>query len=71
LVIDNPSRRKLNLNRLSLNELKRHPYINYYQAKAITDYRRLRGSLHSLQELRLLPDFPPEAVSRLEPYVEF
>lgn len=71
LVIDNPSPRKLNLNRLSLNELKRHPYINYYQAKAITDYRRLRGSLHSLQELRLLPDFPPEAVSRLEPYVEF
>ena len=60
---------QLNVNRLSLNELKRHPYINYYQAKAITDYRRLHGPLHSLDELRLLPDFPVEAIKRLEPYV--
>lgn len=60
---------QLNVNRLSLNELKRHPYINYYQAKAITDYRRLHGPLHSLDELRLLPDFSPEAIKRLEPYV--
>ena len=48
---------QLNVNRLSLNELKRHPYINYYQAKAIIDHRRLQGPLHSLSELRLLPDF--------------
>lgn len=60
---------QLNVNRLSLNELKRHPYINYYQAKAIIDYRRQHGSLHSLSELRLLPDFPAEAIKRLEPYV--
>ena len=60
---------QLNVNRLSLNELKRHPYINYYQAKAITDYRRLHGPLHSLDDLRLLPDFPVEAIKRLEPYV--
>ena len=37
LVINNPSPKKLNVNQLSLNELKRHPYINFYQAKAITD----------------------------------
>ena len=60
---------QLNVNRLSLNELKRHPYINYYQAKAITDYRRLHGPLHSLDDLRLLPDFPVEAIKRLKPYV--
>lgn len=60
---------QLNVNRLSLNELKRHPYINYYQAKAIIDHRRLQGPLHSLSELRLLPDFSPEAIKRLEPYV--
>lgn len=62
---------QLNVNRLSLNDLKRHPYINYYQAKAITDYRRLHGPLHSLNDLRLLPDFPAEAIKRLEPYVCF
>jgi len=63
--------RQLNVNRLSLNELKRHPYINYYQAKAITDYRRLHGPLHSLDDLHLLQEFPDEVISRLKPYVCF
>ena len=71
LVIEHAAPKKLNLNRLSVNELRRHPYINFYQARAITDYRRLHGSLRSLQELRLSKDFPPEAIIRLEPYVEF
>ena len=63
--------RQLNVNSLSLNELKRHPYINYYQAKAITDYRRLHGPLRSLDDLRLLPDFSEEVINRLKPYVCF
>lgn len=63
--------RCLNLNQLSLNELRRHPYVNYYQARAIVDYRRLYGPLNSLDDLSLLPDFPPEAIERLKPYVTF
>ena len=63
--------RKMNVNTLTLGELKRHPYINYYQAKAIVDYRRLRGPIHSLNDLRLCKDFPPEEIKRLEPYVTF
>ena len=71
VIPDDTKFHKINLNRLSLNELKRHPYINYYQARAIVDYRRLHGPLESLQQLSLLPDFPSEAIQRLEPYVEF
>ena len=70
-VVEHPSPVRLNLNRLTLQQLRRHPYINYYQAKTIVDYRRLHGSLKSLDDLRLSRDFPPEAISRLEPYVEF
>ena len=71
LVINEAHPQKLNLNKLSLNELKRHPYINYYMARAITDYRRLHGPIHSLNDLRLSRDFPPEILTRLAPYVEF
>ena len=71
LVVENPSPRKLNVNRLSLNDLKRHPYLNFYQARDITDYRRLHGPLRSLDDLRLSKDFPQEAIDRLSPYVEF
>ena len=63
--------RKLNLNKLDINQLKRHPYVNFYQARAIVDRRRLHGSLKTLDDLRLLPEFPEEAITRLAPYVEF
>jgi DNA uptake protein ComE-like DNA-binding protein len=71
LVIQDAQPRKLNINQLSLNELKRHPYINYYQARAIEDYRRLHGPIKSINDLRLSKDFPPEAIERLKPYVAY
>ena len=70
-VVENACPEKLNINQLSLAALKRHPYINYFQAKAILDYRRLHGPIHSLDDLRLSKDFPPEAIARLTPYVEY
>lgn len=63
--------KKLNLNRLTLNELKHHPYINFYQARRIIDYRRLKGPLHGIDDLRLLKDFSQRDIERLRPYVEF
>lgn len=62
---------RLNVNKLSLNELKRHPYINFYMARSIVDFRRLHGDLQSLDQLKLLKDFSEEKVRRLQPYVTF
>lgn len=70
-VVEGSHPHKLNVNKLSLDELKRHPYINFFQAKAITDYRRLHGPIKSLQDLRLSKDFPPETIERLLPYVAY
>lgn len=70
-TVQDPQPDKLNLNRLKLNELRRHPYLNYYMAKAIVDYRRLHGNITSLQDLRLLPNFTPEVIKHLEPYVSY
>ena len=71
VIPDEDQLRKINLNALSLNELKRHPYISFYQARAILDFRRLHGRIESLRQLALDRDFPPEAIERLEPYVEY
>ena len=71
IIPDGTEFRKMNLNRLSLNELKRHPYINFYQAREIVDFRRLHGRIENLQQLSLSKDFPPEAIERLLPYVEY
>lgn len=70
-TLGNAQLRKLDLNRLTLNQLKQHPYINFYMARDIIDYRRLKGPLHSLNDLHLLRDFPPDVIRRLEPYVTF
>ena len=62
---------KLNINTLSLSKLRQHPYLNFYQARAICDYRRLKGPLHSLDDLKMLPEFPADVIARLRPYVSF
>lgn len=69
--VDATAVRKLNLNTLSLSKLRQHPYVDFYMARAINDYRRLKGPLKSLDDLRLLPEFPPEVLERLRPYVTF
>ena len=63
--------RKLNINKLTLSQLRRHPYIGFYQAKTIIGHRRLYGPIHSLDELSLYKDFPPETIEKLRNYVEF
>ena len=70
-IVDHPTPQRLNINRLSLKQLRNHPYINYYQAKAIVDYRRLHGDIKSLQDLRFSKDFTEGAIRRLEPYIEY
>lgn len=68
----NPAKvHRLNVNKLSLLELRRHPYINYYQAKAIVDYRRLYGEIHDMGQLKLMKDFTPDDFERLRHYIEY
>jgi hypothetical protein len=67
----NPHTEKINLNTATLPQLRKHPYMNFYQARAICDYRRLKGKLTNLSQLHLLKDFTPETIERLRPYIAF
>ena len=69
--VETPVYRKLNFNKTQFGVLARHPYVGYDRAKTIDGYRRSQGEIHSLDDLSLLPDFSPEVLKRLEPYVEF
>ena len=62
---------RINLNKLTLSQLRKHPYINFYQAKEIVDLHRKNGSLKSLADLRFSRQFTANDLKRLEPYVEF
>ncbi len=63
--------RKLNVNKLSLEQLRKHPYISFYQAKAIVEYRRLHGPINNLQQLSTTGLFPKETIIKLQPYIDY
>lgn len=69
--VDDVSLEKINVNTATLQQLSRHPYINFHRARAIIDFRRLRGKISSLDELKMSKDFTPEIIERLEPYVVY
>lgn len=71
ISIDENNIRRLRINQLTLSQLKRHPYLNYYQARAISDYRRLRGNIHSISELKLMKEFSNHDIERIGPYIEY
>jgi DNA uptake protein ComE-like DNA-binding protein len=51
--------------------LNRHPYISFYQAKAIYELRRKKGKLHQFGELKNLPEFTEDQLKKIEPYLSF
>lgn len=71
LKID-PSRiQTLNVNKASLEKLRAHPYLSFYQAKVIVELRKAKGSLHSLDELSKFKEFKSEDMERLKWYLSF
>lgn len=70
-AIDSAATRTLDVNRLSLSELRRHPYVGFRLAKAIVDYRRQHGPLRSLNDVALAAGLTEEQRQRLEPYLTF
>lgn len=62
---------RMNLNKWSIERLKSHPYINFYQAKVIVEYRKKRGDLKSLKQLALYDEFSSDDLERIAPYVCF
>lgn len=61
--------RRINLNKASMERMMHHPYINFYQAKVIIEYRKKKGNINSLKQLSLYDEFTPADFERLEPYV--
>lgn len=63
--------KKININKASLTELRRHPYLNFYQCRVILEHRRKYGALKSLNDLSLYEEFTEKDLDRLSPYCAF
>ena len=69
--LEGDSVRKLPINRVGLDKLRAHPYINFYQAKVIVEYRRKKGEIKSLSQLALYEEFTEKDLKRLSAYISF
>ncbi len=59
----------INLNLVRYEELRAHPYISNYQAKAIVYYRSQKGSIKTVDELWQNKLIPWERFVKLKPYL--
>jgi len=62
---------KLPINQVVFDSLRRHPYLNYNQARAIIAYREQHGSYSAwtdLAEIKILPD---SVILKIKPYFDF
>lgn len=69
--IDETDIQKIPVNKSSVDRLRNHPYINFYQAKAIVEHRRKHGNLQSLKPLVLYEEFKETDLERIAHYLSF
>lgn len=69
--VTSPVLRKLEVNKAGLDKLRNHPYMDFYKAKAIVEYRRKRGKIKSLSRLSLFEEFTEKDLEKLSPYLSF
>ena len=69
--LENDSVRRLDINRAGLDQLRAHPYLNFYQAKVIVEHRRKRGNITSLSQLSLYEEFTEKDLQRIAAYLRF
>ena len=62
---------RIAVNKATLAELRRHPYIDFYQARAIVEFRNERGTIKSPEQLSFLEEFTAQDLIRLKPYLDF
>jgi DNA uptake protein ComE-like DNA-binding protein len=62
---------KIMVNTATVERLNNHPYLNFYQAKAIYELRRNKGKLHSFNDLKSITEIKAEDFIRLQPYLSF
>lgn len=62
---------KINVNKLSVTQLNSHPYLSFYQAKAIVDFRKREGDIKSVRQLQFMKEFSKADIERLTPYLSF
>jgi competence protein ComEA len=70
ISIDSSKVNRLSINFAGINELKKHPYCKYENARKIIDFRSKKGYIRSLESLVNDTIIDPTTYKRLSPYLK-
>ena len=62
---------RIPVNRSSVERLRNHPYMNFYQARAFVEYRQRHGDIKNLRTFILYDEFTEQDLERLSHYLSF
>lgn len=71
IKIDVGAIRKLNINTVEFEDLKRYPYLSFKQMNAIIQYRKQHGPYKSITDLNKVLILRPETIEKMAPYLSF
>lgn len=71
ITVDTGAVDKIHINSATIDQLRRHPYIDYYQAKAIVQFRQQGNNLTNMTDLLLVNLIDEETVAKLYGYIQF
>jgi DNA uptake protein ComE-like DNA-binding protein len=67
--VDTLAIKKININLVDYEELRKHPYLTDYQARAIIYYRETMGNFKSAEELTKHKLVDSKTLNRIRPYI--
>lgn len=71
MTVDTVAIRKIHINRVGFDELKKFPYLRYKQMNAIIQYRKQHGNYSSVQDLTKISILDTEILRKIAPYLIF
>ncbi|MBS4069916.1 MAG: helix-hairpin-helix domain-containing protein [Algoriphagus sp.] len=63
--------KKIKINTVELEELSKHPYISFQEAKVLIAFKKQHGNFNSPQDLLKIKIFREEWVKKIAPYLQF
>jgi len=69
-IIDKQNIRKININTVTIRDLQRHPYMDYWQAKAIVQNRDENGLYQNIADILKLALIDQETFDLIKNYLE-
>ena len=69
VLSDSQGIRKIDINMAGIEELRRHPYLNWQSAKAIVRYREAHGLFENIDQLKDIWNLPPETIEKISYYL--